>query len=76
MILSKSVGQPQLAAALEEARRSAFSTLHEAIECANYRFSTGENQWIVLGDAGAYWVVSPAAARQLVGAGYSLAFGN
>ncbi len=76
MFISKPGSQTKLDIALSEARRSQFPTLHQAIECANLRFSTGENQWIVIGDNGAYWVVSPSSARQLVSAGYSLAFGN
>jgi hypothetical protein len=67
--------QQNLAALLEEARRSEFKTLAQAVDCANNRYVKGKDQWIVLGDNGVYWVVRPHVAKSLVKAGYELAYG-
>ncbi|GAB3915978.1 hypothetical protein [Larkinella terrae] len=55
---------------------SCFSSLQQAIGCANKFFMEGQNVQIVAKDKNAFLVVSPDIARQMSTKGFRLLYGN
>lgn len=61
---------------LSQSPSSWFTSLPQAIGCANQFFMEGHNVQIIARDKNSFLVVSPETARQMFTKGFKLLYGN